>query len=142
VVVDGDQQPHVTPSFFHRGNLFWSHGLTQAEMGPPNLQKTGSFGNYYLEITNHSSDTVVMRSYHLDANTNNESVSLAQVEWFRVLSSKLSKEAPAPALLFVHIPMKEYDTALRDASIPLSGHANEAVSYNGNASGNAILTPF
>jgi len=111
-------------------------------MGPPNLQKTGSFGNYNLEITNHSSDTVVMRSDHLNTNTNtnNESVSLAQVEWFR--ASRVNKEAPAPALLFVHIPMKEYDTALRDASIPLSGHANEAVSYNGNASGNAILTPF
>ena len=116
--------------YFSNGT--WSHGFSHATIGPQGLQNTGSFGNYYMEITD-ANGTTVMRTYHLDANTNNESINPQQVSWFSTLSRQLNQAHPAPALMFFHIPLVEYDIALRTHT-PISGHANEAVCFNGNAS--------
>lgn len=67
---------------------------------------TESYGNYYLEIYRDASEEQpAFRTFHLDSNTNDESVNAEQVEWLSNMTASLS---PTPALLFTHLPIVEY----------------------------------
>eukprot|EP00658_Telonema_sp_P-2_P039678 TRINITY_DN2835_c0_g1_i1.p1 TRINITY_DN2835_c0_g1~~TRINITY_DN2835_c0_g1_i1.p1 ORF type:complete len:209 (+),score=22.67 TRINITY_DN2835_c0_g1_i1:123-749(+) len=81
---------------------------------------------------NESANTPSFRSYHFDSNANPSSISPEQVQWYSQTAGALNAVAPAPALGFFHIPLRQYDTAVRVGNI--SGHWNEVVSYNGNNS--------
>lgn len=71
-----------------------------------------SYGNYYLELFAHEADIQpVWRTFHIDSSTNNVSVNAAQTEWLR---DTLQNIHQTPALLFTHIPTKEYYSVLKD----------------------------
>ena len=100
----------------------YSHILTM-----PSLSTHGpvadSPGNFYVDLVQEGN--VATRLFFFDSRDDLEmSVSDAQLEWFANLTSSLPA---APALAFYHIPLAEYETAVR-AGQPIKGGLREQIS--------------
>lgn len=103
-------------------------GMSGTATLPGPTAQLHSYGNYYLNLLpNASAHAPSFRLFFLDSDTNMESINPDQVAWYLSTSRQLQAEAPAPALMFFHIPLEEYETAAKSTNI--SGGYNEAVSF-------------
>jgi hypothetical protein len=74
---------------------------------------TESFGNFFLEIFKKGDEMPSFRTWHLDSNTNDASINPEQISWFNDVSAKENAaKGETPALMFTHIPVQEYYSAV------------------------------
>lgn len=112
------------------GNHDHEQGLSRDEIfdmvkkAPNCLMEKGEVkgaGNYILDITGSASEKEAMTLYFMDSHANCEQpqvggyqwVDFSQINWF--ISE--SKKHPSPSLLFLHIPLPEYNDALKGKMI-------------------------
>merc|ERR1711908_158037 len=93
-----------------------------------------SYGNYYLNVFKNNSDgKPAFRTWHLDSDATTpeqESITEGQAAWYHSTSKALEdKQGRVPGLMFFHVPLKEYDTAVKAPGAKISGHYNEGVCY-------------
>ena len=108
------------------GNHDHEQGLTRDELfdmvktAPNCLMEKGNVkgvGNYILDIESKASDKTTMTLYFMDSHANCEQarvggyqwVDFSQINWFIAES----KQHPYPSLLFLHIPLPEYNETLK-----------------------------
>ena len=108
------------------GNHDHEHGLTRDELfdmvkaAPNCLMEKGNVkgvGNYILDIESKDSDKTAMTLYFMDSHANCEQarvggyqwIDFSQINWFIAEN----KRHPYPSLLFLHIPLPEYNDALK-----------------------------